>query len=330
MSKFGIIFLIFGLLLSGCASKQRVVAKKKELPAWYIHPPKSNNFELFALGEGQNQKEAINNALSLIVSTLNVSISSHFSAKTVVKEGRVNSSDATYVNNTISDIKKISISEYELLHVKKLGFKRYAAVVKVNKQKFFEGLKSEIDQKFEIYKNEMKNIQNLEALKQLAYYKNMEASFEYVKNALVVMKVLNKSFDTNKYIAFMSEVIQKQQYLLEHISFWVRSNVESLAKPIESALTKKKFSMKNVKSKMHYDIYINAKIQKANAYGFTLARSEITFITKNYNAKVIASNVLHLTGQSSQGYAIAKQNLVKRLNDLIQKEGISKVLNIGI
>ena len=88
--------------------------------------------------------------------------------------------------------------------------------------------------------------------------------------------------------------------------------------------------MKNVKSKMHYDIYVNAKIQKANAYGFTLARSEITFITKNYNAKVIASNVLHLTGQSSQGYAIAKQNLVKRLNDLIQKEGISKVLNIGI
>jgi len=330
MSKLGIIFLILGLLLSGCASKQRVVIKKKELPAWYVNPPKSNNFELFALAEGQNQQEAINNALSLIISTVNVSISSSFSAKTVVKEGSINSSEATYVNKTQSNIAKIQISEYELLHVTRLGFKRYAALVKVNKQRLFQGLKNEIDQKFKIYKNDKKNIQNLDALKQLAYYKNMEKSFSYIKNALIVMKVLNKNFDDQKYIASMNEINTKYQYLLKNISFWVTSNIKSLKKPIVSALTKQKFIIKKMKSKMHYDIFINARIQKANAYGFALARSEITCITKNYKGNVIASNVLHVTGQSSQGYAIAKQDLVKRLNDLIKKEGIAKVLNLGI
>jgi len=330
MSKFSIIFLILGLLLSGCASKQRVVVKKKELPSWYVNPPKSNSFELFALGEGQNQQDAITNALSLIMSTLSVSVSSSFSAKTVVKEGSINSSDATYINKTKSDVQKIRISEYEILHVKKLGFKRYAAVVKVNKQKLFEGLKNEIDQKFETYKNDMKNIQNLDALKQLAYYKDMEKSFSYVKNALIVMKVLNKNFNDKKYIAFMNKVTTKHQYLLEHISFWVISNVKSLSKPVISALTEQKFIVKNSRSKMHYNVYINAKIQKANAYGFTLARSEISFVTKDYQKRVLASNVIHVTGQSSQGYAIAKQNLVKRLNDLIQKEGVLKLLNLGI
>ena len=36
----------------------------------------------------------------------------------------------------------------------------------------------------------------------------------------------------------------------------------------------------------------------------------------------IASNVLHLVGQSSQGYDVARQDLVRQLNDKIQKDGI--------
>jgi len=328
MNKFSIILLLFGLLLSGCASKQRVVVPKKELPSWYVHPPQSNANELFALGEGENQQDAISNALSLLASTLNVSIVSNFKAKTVVREGSVNSSDATYINNTQSNVKKIVISEYEILHVRKLGFKRYAAVIKVHKEKLFQGLKNQIDQKFEIYKNDSRNLQHLGALKQLAYYKNIKKSFDYINNALIVMKVLKKGFSDKKYIAIMNEINAKQQYLLEHISFWVIANVKSLSEPVISALTKQKFIIKNRKTKMHYDIYINAKIKKANAYGFFLVRSEISFITKNYKGEVLASNVIHVTGQSSQSYAIAKQNLVKRFNDLIRKEGISKVLNI--
>jgi len=331
MNKLGIIFFILGLLLSGCgASKPRVVVKKKELPAWYVNPPKSNAYELFALSEGENQQEAITNALSSVISTLSVSISSSFRAKTVVKEGSVNSSEATYINDTKSDVKTIRISEYEVLHVEKLGFKRYATVVKVNKQKLYEGLKSEMDQKLEMYKNDSKNTQGLDALKQLAYYKDMKNSFTYMQNALIVMKVLNKNFNDKKYIEFMNEVSQKHQYLLEHISFWVTSDVKDLDKPVISALTKKKFVIKNTTSSMHYDVHVNVKIQKANAYGFALVRSEIIFTTKNYKGQVVASNVLHVTGQSSQGFALAKQNLVKRVNELIEKEGISKILNLNI
>ncbi|WP_457750401.1 LPP20 family lipoprotein [Sulfurimonas sp.] len=331
MNKLRIIFLILGIfLVGGCGSKQQVVVAKKALPSWVIHPPLSNSLELIALGEGENQQDAINNALSLIASTLHVSISSNFSAKTVVKEGSVNSSEATYINETQSNVAKIQISEYELLHVKRLGFKRYAALVKVNKQKLFQGLKNEIDQKFMIFDNDIKNLQNANALKQLAAYKKMKNSFGYIENALIVMKILKKNFDDTKYLAKLNKINAQYQYLLQHISFWVVSNMKSLDKPVVSALTQQKFIIKNVKSKMHFTIYIHVKIQKANAYGFTLARSEISFITKDYKGEVLASNVVHITGQSSQGYAIAKQNLVKRLNHLIQKEGISKVLNVRL
>ena len=330
MKQFSLIFLVLGLLLSGCASKQKIVVAKKELPAWYVHPPKSNTYELFALGEGENQQDAINNALTLIASTLSVAISSNFSAKTVVKEGRINSSDATYINQTKSEVKKITISEYEIVHAQRLGFKRYAAVVKVNKQKMFQGLKNELDQKFAIYQNDIKNLEDLNALEQFALLRKIRANFSYIENALNVMKTLNENFNVTKYIQKMAQIDKKYQYLLKHISFWVSSNIRSLAKPFTSALTEEQFLVKKVRSTMHFDIYINAKIQKANAYGFTLARSELTLITKDHQGQIIASNVLHVTGQSSQGYEIAKQDLVKKVKNLIKKEGIAKVLNLGI
>ena len=330
MSKINIVVLIIGLLFLGCASKQKVVVSKKEAPSWLIHPPKSNNFELFALGEGENKQDALNNALTFMVSTLSVSVSSSFSAKTVVKEGSINSSDATYVNQTQSDVKRIRISDYEILHEEKLGFKKYVVLIKANKKKLFQGLKNEIDQKFEIYENNEKNIQNSNALKQLSSYKKMIKTFAYIKNSLIVMKVLNENFNQKKYLEKMNSINKKYQYLLQNISFWVYSNVESLSKPIIAGLTKQKFIVKKSKSKMHFNIYIKAKIKKANAYGFTLARSEVSFTTKDYANRVLASNVVHIVGQSSQGYAIAKQNLVKRLNALVKKEGIAKMLNINI
>ncbi|WP_434637841.1 LPP20 family lipoprotein [Sulfurimonas sp. NW7] len=330
MNKLSLLFLITGLLLGGCAAKQRVVVAKKELPSWYMQPPQSDSSTLYALGEGENQQDAITNALSLLASTLHVAVSSNFRAKTVVKEGSVNSSEATYINETQSSVEKIKISEYEILHTKKLGFKRYAVLIKVNKQKLFQGLKNELDQKLKIYRSKVKNLQKCDALKRLAYYKKMKKSFTYIQNALIVMKVLHKGFDETKYIAWMSKVNEEYDYLLKHISFWVNSNVKSLAEPLRSALTKQKFIIKNVKSNMHYTVFIHAKIKKASAYGFTLARSEISFVTKNYKGEVLGENVIHVTGQSSQGYEIARQNLVKKLHSLIQKEGISKVLNIGI
>jgi len=50
MSIIGIIFLVIGLLFSGCAEKPRVVVVKKELPSWYLQPPHSNSIDLYALG----------------------------------------------------------------------------------------------------------------------------------------------------------------------------------------------------------------------------------------------------------------------------------------
>ncbi len=107
MRYFFILFLTAAsLLFFGCASKEVESVQKKELPSWYLNPPKTTQTTLYALGEGEDTQEAIKNALNMMASTLSVSISSQFDSKKVVQEGLVNTHQSTVVSTTQSDVKK--------------------------------------------------------------------------------------------------------------------------------------------------------------------------------------------------------------------------------
>ena len=328
-----LVFITLALGFSGCgSSKKEIKPVSNKIPSWYTNPPQSNAKELYALGEGKDKKEAIAEALNFMSSTLSVSISSTYNAKTVVKEGRTNSSDGTYKSDIQSDVKEIRISNYQVIQAKSLGFKRYAVVVKANKRKLFESMDQELKQKFALIKSEEKSLASSNALKKLSFYKSVKNSLKSLPNTLIVMNVLNGSFAGDEYIRETQIISSKYQEIVQNISFWVMSskNVANLKAPIVKAISAKSLKVKKANSKMHFNIIISGKIEKANSYGFTLARSEITIVTKEVNGAVIGSNSLNIVGQSSQGYKIAKQNLSYKLNALIQKEGIAKVLGLDI
>ncbi|MEA2074038.1 MAG: LPP20 family lipoprotein [Campylobacterota bacterium] len=333
MRYFTLLLITIGLLLSGCgAEKKIVVAKPKMIPTWYSNPPKSNATELYAMGEGKNQKDAITNALTQMASTLSVSVSSTFNAKTVVKEGSKNSPQGTYTNETQSKVKEIRISSYELLQSKSLGFKRYGVLVKSNKKRLFESMDQEIKQNFSLIKKEEVKIKEADAIGQLAFYRTKRDSLASLPNTLIVMNVLNPSFDGDEYIRKTQEISWAYQDIVQNISFHITSNKDAsnLKSPIAKGISAKHLRLKNSQSKMNFRVHVNANIQKADSYGFTLARSEISIVTKDYRGVVVGSNAINIVGQSSQGFDIAKQDVANRLNAMIEKEGIAKVLGLDI
>lgn len=321
----------FSFFLSGCggATKQVELTPKKELPAWYTTPPVSNATTLYALGEGKDQHEALANALNYMASTLSVSISSTYRAKTKVVEGVTSSQESEYNSDISSDVKKIRISNYEIIEAEILGFKKYAILIRSDKQKLFRSLQYEMDQTLTLVNLKEKNLSE-GGLEKYLFYKTQKKDLDNMPYTLIVMKELNSSFNSAPYMKKLNEIDKKYQYYQENVSFSVSSNIQNLHTPIEKALSKRSFKINTINSKMHYEIMINANVTKANAYGFTLARSELHITTKNYKGVKVASNVLHLVGQSSQGYDVALQDLVRQLNDKIKKEGIDKVLNLDI
>jgi len=323
----------FVLVFSGCGTQKRVVvAKKKEIPTWYEHPPKSSTTELYAVGHGRDRQSAITDALTQMVSTLSVCVSSKFSAKTVVHEGSMNSVNSLYTDESTSEVKKIRISNYELLESQSLGFKNYIVLLKSNKKKLFKSMKEEIEQKFETIDKEKISVSHLNMIKQLAFYKKSKESLVSLQNTLFIMNELNASFDGSIYLSKAQAINAEYEDLLSSITFSIDSNkqAKNLIAPIAKGISSKKFKIIKRSGKNHFTIMVKSDIQRAFSYGFTLARSAITITTKDSTGAVISSNKLNITGQSTQGFTIAKENVAVKLNALIEKKGIAKVVGLEL
>jgi hypothetical protein len=63
--------------------------------------------------------------------------------------------------------------------------------------------------------------------------------------------------------------------------------------------------------------------------GFDLARTAISVTTQDHLGTTIGSNKLNITGQSTQGYDVAEENVAIKLKRLIDKEGIETVLGLA-
>jgi hypothetical protein len=317
------------LFLSACGgSKPLVVAPKKTLPTWYTTPQTTTDKTLFGVGEGRNKKDAIANTLSMMVSTLSVSIESKYNSKTVEHQGVKNSYQTTNSSEINADVKKVRISNYELLHAQSMGFNRYIVSIKSDKKKLFESMHSDIKRVFNVVDSRHKNALSYNAIKQLNLYRKSQIELLDTPNTLNIMSELKPSFNSKIYINKIQAIETQYSNLLSKITFSVESNrdANSLKAPLQSGLNAKKLQVKRSKGKYHFRVKINSKTEKASSYGFTLARSAITITTQDYKGHIIASNKLNITGQSTQGYAIAKESVAVKLNALIEKEGITKVL----
>lgn len=326
--------ILLGLLfLTGCGtSKQIDLRVKAKVPAWYAKPPLVTQTTLYAIGEAPNKDEAIVNALNNMASTLSVSVASKFSSKEVVQEGINSSHQLTASNEIQSNVKKLRISNYVVLEYKELGYRKHIVLIKSDKQKLFESLKNELDNKFALIDKQRETVGRYHAIKQLSMYKKNKTDLANVPNTLIVMNVLNSSFDGKDYINKYEAVNSDYGKLLSSITFGIQGDPESsaLVAPVGQGISAKKLRIQYATGKKHFIITITSKIEKARAYGFTLARSAIYIMVRDYRGSIIGSNKLNIIGQSTQGYEIAKENIAIKLNEMIKKDGISKVIGLDL
>jgi len=317
------------LFFTACGgSKPLVVAPKKVLPTWYKTPQKTTATTLYALGEGSDKKEAIANALSMMLSTLSVSVASQYNSKTVEHQGVQNSYQTTHSNEVTTDVAKIRISNYELVEAQSMGFRNYIVQIKSDKEKLFNTLLKDVQTTLRRVDERMLSSQNYNAIKRLKLYKKSKEELLNIPATLNVMSVLKPSFNEAPYRSKIQNIQHDSDKLLSKITFSIESNrdAKKLQAPLQSGLNAEKLQVRKSSGKYHFRVKINSQTDKASSYGFTLARCAISITTQDYRGNVIASNKLNITGQSTQGYAIAKENVALKLNVIIKEEGIDKVL----
>ncbi|MCJ7765208.1 MAG: hypothetical protein MUP09_04630, partial [Thiovulaceae bacterium] len=104
---------------------------------------------------------------------------------------------------------------------------------------------------------------------------------------------------------------------------------QNLIGAIKAGLSAEKLLIEERHDSYHLRILIDTRTEQANSMGFDLARSAITLTTQNHLGSTLGSNKLNITGQSTQGYAIARENVAIKLKHLIDKEGIESILGLA-
>lgn len=325
--------LFLSLLFSGCtAKKEPDPLGQKSYPSWYIDPPKTTASTLYALGEGENRDEAVKNALNMMASTLSVSISSQYDSKKVVQEGLINTHHSTVLSATQSDVKKIRIGSYELVESHKLGFKNHIVLISSDKEKLFDSLKNELDQKFTLVDSQMASLALHHALYRLGGYKIVKEDIKDIPDTLVVMNVLNGSYDGSEYLQKIERVNSLYEKLLSGISVEIECDNDS--KVLEASI-REGFSFKGVRIKKesgeaHFIIRVSSGVKEASSFGFAIACFAIDISVEDFKGTIVASNKLNIDGHSTQGYAVAKENAAIKLGEMIKKEGIYKITGLDI
>lgn len=322
-----VLFIV--IVLNGCFSTKRVVTQTKEFPSWYSNPQKSTSSVLYAVGEGENKRVAINKALNEIVATLRVTVSSEFTSKTQVSKGDRESYQVTSSNTIKSQVEKIKINNYEVSNEKDFGFEKYLVEVKIEKRKFFLGLAQELDSTFS---RMQKRVKKPNAIEQLGMYQKDKDALENMNNTLSVMRALDPAFNDAAYIEKILEVKNRHTNLLSQISFSLHPNKDAnnLRASFSKGLSDAQHHLRNGSGSKHFKVYISSRTNRAKSYGFDLARSSILVNVKDHRGTVIGSNKLNLIGQSTQGYLIARENVAIKLNVMIQKEGIAKIIGLNL
>ena len=194
------------------------------------------------------------------------------------------------------------------------------------------GMKKELQQKFSVINKKLFNIQNKNAISQMLVYKEIKKDSALLPNKLLIMSELESTYNGSAYLDKYNAINARYEQLASTISFFIRGdrNSQNLKAPIAKGISAAKFKIAKGNTKEYFNITITSNTEKAEAYGFTLARSAITITVKDYRNTIIGSNKLNITGQSTQGYNIAKENVAVKLDQMITKEGIAKVLGLRL
>ncbi len=323
--------LLITLFFNGCgAEKKPIVTAPKTLPSWYTNPPQSNDQLLYEVAEGVDKKEAIANALDLMVSTLSVTISSEYKSSTTVRSGAIESAQHDVDNTVATMVKAIRISNYTVVESTQQGFRRHLVLIKSDKAQLFESLKKELDGKLILLESQESNVQTKNVIEKLRFYKQANRDLVSMEQTLNVMNVLNRGFDSASYLIASSHYKNSYDDLRSKITFGFDANSDAvnLIEPIKAGLSEKGLLVEQRNDDSHLSIAILAKVDTAQSMGFDLARTAISLSTRDHTGTTIGSNKLNITGQSTQGYAIARENVAIKLDKLIEKEGIESVLGL--
>ncbi len=188
-------------------------------------------------------------------------------------------------------------------------------IVVDDKKELFSNLKKELDQKFDTVETEKENISQ-DTLNQFKVCRDAKNSLRDAPKSIIRMKKLRASFNASDYVEKIQSINSDYDELLSSMSFSIETNEEAkgLEAVVFSALSAKSLEILEQKENLNTHLAIMIKAKRVKAH------TAIFIVVKDYKGIIIGINKLNISGD--------KDSVAEKLNLIVQKDGIEKVIGL--
>ena len=220
--RFGLFLLLSVMTIyMGCSSGNEVTTPHTtpvNISHWYQEPLPTDSHYIYGLGMGSSRKDAIYDALNNAISTLNVSVSSHYKRTTTLtnSDGQEEFDQSNQENLDII-VKQIPINNYRVLNEEAITAHSYAVLLQINKKELFTSLYNNIENNFKIL--EIKLQERHRPLDRILLYRKYMAIIKGHMNFLGILRTLDPSFTATHFIEQYKAITKAHNQLVANKHF---------------------------------------------------------------------------------------------------------------
>ncbi len=333
ISIFISVLLSLTVLLTGCSHKPKPINQKPvSLPSWFLDPPLSSGRYMYAAAIGEDKKDAINNALSSIISTLSIKIKSSYSSK--IKEHNYYT-DTKIINSVEAKTSPVNINNYILLKAVQIGYERIVVLVSVDKTKFVNGLISHLNYQKKNVDMRYDTLSKEGALKRYDTLAGLMKSVKQMQRTLGIVNELSR-YATVKFdrLLYLTDIIRvKQRYISQKssLNFFVTAGKKAYGykEVLKNYISQKGFNVLDFKTNNSISIKISLSCTLYNNAYMDIAVVRVLIKVYENSLHVGGRNYTfkeRYFGSTTKAYQAALQDFTKTL----QTKTISKALDIAI
>jgi len=320
--------LLFFSACSDTVSPQPTVVStsSQTLPQWYSEATNQDGSYIYGLGLSEDRKSALNSALNDVVSTLSVSVSSHYSQQQ--HSTRTNGDESYNIDvqehvNVITD--EIKLTDYEVINQAQLSDGRFVIQIRVNKQQLFKNMYESLENTFKLLEVTLEN--KTDTLEKIIIYKKYRARLRHQMKTLDIMRTLNPAFDDTVFKNKYAKVISTYNKLLVNKTF--KLNVNDPYGAYTSYIYQDLAQDGVVLTKSdNYDYYINVDISEERE--ISVRRHVITFLTTTFKIGVGEKRshkdhfftTFSLNSESDESIEKARALIVQELIKMTDRSGV--------
>ena len=289
------------------------------IPDWFYSPPKSDKY-FYGASEGRNVEEAKAGALNFIAGEINTAVSSEFRKNEGYSNNNGKKDFYKSVKHKIrTEVKKINFTNIEIMKTVKVNNKIYL-LVRIDKQKLFNSLKTKFDLLDAQIDNEIKVSQKYSKLDQLITLNKIESKIQKALSLASILNVLNPNFDVKPYAKKYTSYMNKKTEILHEVTFSVSPN-DLFGQKLIEILNDKDYK---ISPNSDIKIKLQKQVRHSTPMGMAVARVTVNIkvISKGKTLKSTSIEAKGIADNKSQALAKASMNFKQKIN----KIGINKLL----